>query len=302
MKKSGKSFLFITSIIFVLTFSVVSSQIVFAKKKDDYTRKDLKQGDTFFSISPPSFDLNCHGNEQQTISVKIENPHPQPIEVSLRPVGLSPTGGPDLVTKPISSLPPTDLSRHVVVEAARIILPPKSFKQVSVTLDVPEGLSGTQYLGLTVANTSEEAIAAEFGTGIDRTEEYKVEVGVGMQPAIGITVKCHMEGKLKYAYNLEKLSVKPASGNDLPKIIASIKNTGNAEIEVFPVMILLDSQQKVVGRLKAGSREVLIPIAVKDIEFSSQFKDIPSGKYKAILSMSESKYQLPALEKYITIP
>jgi hypothetical protein len=111
-----------------------------------------------------------------------------------------------------------------------------------------------------------------------------------------------MEGRLKYGYSLVKLSAVPSKGNDLPKIVASIKNTGNAEIEVFPVMILLDSQQKVVSRLKASSREILIPIAVRDIEFTSQFKDIPSGKYKAVLSMSESKYQLPPLEQNIVIP
>lgn len=300
MKKSMHYFLLDLQIAFFVIFCAVASTPVFGK---EYTAKDLeRETDTFFSISPPVFNLECRGGEKKTISVRIENPHPQPIQASLYPVAQLPIGAPDLASKPIASMPPTDLSRHVIVESPVIIIPPKSYKQVSVTFDVPEGLSGTQYVGLTAANTSQQALLEEFGTEFKRESEYEVKVGVGMQPAIGITVKCHMVGKLTYGYSLEKLKVIPAQGNDLPKIIASLKNTGNAEIEVFPVMVLLDSEQKVISRLKAKNREALIPIAVKDIEFSPQFKDIPSGKYKAILSMPDAKYQLPPVEKYIVIP
>lgn len=287
----------------VLLFIVYFSSMAPAFAKKEFTTKDLKSGaESFFSISPPIFNLDCHSGEKKTISVKIENPHPDPIQASLYPIGLVPIGAPDLVNKPISSLPPTDLSRHVVVESPAVIIPPKSYKLISVAIDVPEGLSGTQYVGLTAANTSQEAVFEEFGTAIDRSDENEVKINVGMQPAIGITVKCHMEGKLKYGYSVEKIKVIPAQGNELPKIIASLKNTGNAEIDVFPVMVLLDSQQKVVSRLKAKSREALIPIATKDIEFSPQFKDIPSGKYKAVISMSDTKYQLPPQEKSVVIP
>lgn len=294
-------FLFGLAGVFLIGYCALLSPPAFAKK--EYTEKDLKrETESFFSISPPSFDLSCHGGEKKTISIKIENPHPQPIQASLYPIGLAPTGGSDLVNKPISSLPPTDLSRHIIVESPSVIIPPKSYKQVSVAFDVPEGLSGTQYVGLTAANTSQEAVFAEFGTGIERESEYEIKLDVGMQPAIGITVKCHMEGTLKYSYSLTKLKVVGAQGNELPKIIASIKNTGNAEITLFPIMVLLDSQQRVVSRLKASSRETLIPIAVKDIEFSSKFKDIPSGSYKAVISAADPKYQLPPLEKNVVVP
>lgn len=276
-------------------------------KKDKDKGKDsaskggpAKVNATTFGISPSIFTLDCRPGEKKTLSIKVENPNRNAISVTLYPLAMVPVGAPDLLAKSVSSQPPNDLSRHVIVESPSITLGPNSYKNISATLDVPAGLTGTQYVGITAASTTGNDLLAP-GADMGREDEVKHRVGVGMQPAIGITVKCDIEGTLKPAYSLLKLKAVPATGNQPLSVKASVKNTGNAELEFLPIIILMDASNKVVARLKSENLIRLIPAATREISMAPSFSNVPKGSYKAVLTMNGTRHELPASQQSIVI-
>lgn len=286
--------------VLILVLALNPSPSLARKKAPKSDKKAPKRAGSQFYVSPPMFDLSCEPGQKKTITLRVGNPERYPSDVSLVVEGL--VAGPDgLKRQPLLSLPPNNLARHVVIQSPKITVPPKSYKDVSVTLNVPEGLSGTQYVSLTASNVS-PYILQELEVDVERRDEFESQVGVGMRPAIGIRIKCDIVGTMKYAYSLKTLEVRPARGNQPLKIVATIKNNGNGEMIVRPIMILMDEQRnKPVARLKSEGIVKLMPFGMSQVAFSAPFAQIPSGRYRAVLSIPDPKYNLTPTEKTIVI-
>ncbi len=251
---------------------------------------------TAFGIYPPIMDLDCVAGQKVSTSVKVDNPNALPASFDVVAIGTTATGDENLVSKPIATLPADHLARHVTLEAEKVVIPGKSYKDVAIYLDVPSGLKGTQYAGLVVSNTSPSL--EESGL---RKQEYRVDVGLGVQPAIGIVIKCHIKGTETFKYILKKVEIFPSQGNKPLGARVELKSTGNAEIQFLPTLILLDSSNKVVARLKAERRATIYPGSLKAINFQPVYKEIQPGRYKAVLSSNEPKYNLPPLEQSVQV-
>lgn len=298
------------SVSFLLTFLMVfifGSGIHFSFAKDDNSKdkkaetkksKKTKQGPqgTSITVSPSLFILDCRGGEKQTISLKVENINNNPINISINAIGKIIKGG-TLDEISIASLPPNNLARHIVIESPAIQLPANGQRNVSVTLDVPPGLTGTQYAGLIVANTSE----FDLENVDSRTSEYQTQLGVGLLPASGLTIKCNMVDTLQYSYSLQKLISIPGGANAPSTVKVVLKNTGNAELVFLPIIVLTDSSGKVVARLKGESQTYLVPSATGEIQMAPLFTKIPPGKYKAVLTLAGLKSPLPPVEQTVMI-
>lgn len=286
----------LASLHFILIFSLFCFP---ASAKKEKLKKEKPSGAAFFSASPPSFDLKCQPGEKKTLNVKLTNPGNITRSMSLSPLGFIVAGSPQLTPQPTESLPPNNLVRHLIIESPAVTIPAHSYKDMSVTLSIPEGLTGSQYVGLSAAITTEEALS---GVDIERKEQYQTELGIGITPALTITIKCDMVGTLKPAYSLLHLQVTPARGNQPVGITASVKNTGNSELLFVPLITLMDSSKKLVARLKAKKGSVMLfPASTANVEMAPVFTRIPPGTYNAILTLASSEFQLPPTEKTVTI-
>lgn len=279
----------------VLIMVIIWTHPSLAKKKE--SSSSGKNSASSFGMSPPVFDLECRAGEKKTISTKITNDNRVPINVTIKPVGRVAAGQNHLTEKPVAALPPDNLARNIVVESPVIVVPANSFKSVSVTLDVPPGLTGTQYAGLTATN----ATPADTEDSSDRSNEYEKQIGVGVRSALGISIKCQMVDTLKFSYELQNVTATPSQGNAPATIKVVMKNTGNAELKFFPILVLVDSSSKVVARLKGQRITTVIPLSVGEVEMAPAFSKIPPGQYKAVLTLAGSNSKLPPAEKSVTI-
>jgi hypothetical protein len=262
---------------------------------DDEVKSARKQ--TTFGIYPPVIDLECKAGERVATTVKIDNPNSKAAAFHLDPVGVTAHPSNQFLNKPIASLPTDHLSRHITIEAREIAIPAQSYKNIAVYVDVPASLKGTHYTGLTVVNMSPSVTA----TGLERKAAYEVDVGVGLQPSIGVTIKCHIKGTLKYAYSVKRIEIVPKKGNQPVSAHAELVNTGNAEMSIIPNLILIDKNKKVVARMKTTRGIKLIPGGTKDIEFQPTYRDIPPGSYKAVFSSATPELSLPPIEKTVVL-
>ncbi len=293
-------------LLLILTLAPVAS---FAKKevakkdgKSDETaisESEMKQSrsNTVFGISPPVVDLACTPGQRVSTTVRIENPASIASRFKMEALGLVVDDRSGFSYKPIAGLPADHLSRHLTLEAPEVQIPANSSKNVSIFLDVPVTLTGTQYTGINISNASPGLPSPEE----KKQQEYKVNVGFGLQPAIAMTIKCHITGTEKQAYSLKKIEIIRPKGNQAPSAAAEIKNTGNAEIKLNALLILLDSEKKVVTRMKMERSEFLLPGATMKILFQPSFKDVPNGTYKAIISSVDSDTKLPPLEQTVVV-
>lgn len=272
----------------------LDSSLAVAKKKTDTPPKSGKKvTSTTFGISPPMIELECPPGQRISTTVTIENPGREPANYVLEPVGVVSLGTVGLVNRPVSSLPASHLSRHLTFERSTVTIPGRSRKDVGVFIDVPTSVSGTQYSGLTVSNAS-SSMEVE---GIQRREEYAVDVGVGMQPGIGVTIKCNIVGTLQYGYELTSIKILPPKGNQLVQAEAKLRNTGNGELQLYPMLILLGSGGQVIARFSAAIQVKISPGEIKTVEFKPSYSKVPPGYYKAVLSEANPKYKLKPIEK-----
>lgn len=289
--------LFFCTFLAVLALAIMVQNTAFAKKEKKSSQKPKGGESSTFGISPPSFELMCKSGEKKTLNVKLTNPTNQPENLQLIPSGMILNGSETPMQQGTAALPSNNLGRHIIIESPSFVVPPRSYKNVSVALDIPQGLTGTQYVSIIATNVT----GASLPEGVERPEEYKSNVSIGINPGIAIMIKCNMEGTLKYGYSLKNMRVQPAQGNEPMNLIASIQNTGNAELLFFPVIILMDSANKPVARLKPSANGLLVPGSTKDITFSSVFAKVPPGSYKAILNLASQQTQLSPSEKMISV-
>lgn len=294
MKKYG-----ILVLLLSLIFPVVATE---AKKKGaDKPEKEETGGQTVnsFGLYPSTLELECPAGQRVTTSIKVENPSPQTIVFEMIPTGLVSTVD-GVISKPITSLPTNHLSRHISFEEKAISVPGKSYREFAIYLDVPSDLKGSQYTGFSVSRLTH---ALEEGEeGLQRKAEYETNIGVGLLPGIGVTIKCSIPGTMQYAYQLESITVKKGKGNQLPEISMKIKNMGNGEIPIYGMLLLMDGSKKVVARLKTVKSVTLYPGASDVVELESPIREIPSGKYTGLFSQVAGKLNLSPQTKNVLVP
>ncbi len=307
MKKTKKiTRLFVFTFLFLISFCWSISPSL-AKKSDSgggggYAGSDKEKMEktgkavNVIGVGPPIVDLECTAGEKKTFTIKVDNSNPDPAGVTVLSFGMVTTGAKDIIQKPIASLPPNALVRHTIIETPYLTIPPRSYKEVSITIDVPDGLTGTQYVSLSAASTG-----YSDQHGYVRKSEYEAGVDMGMQPAVGVTVKCNMIGTMKYALSLDKLENHKASGNEPTTLSGVIKNIGNGEVITVPALVLLNSSNQVAGRLKSDSRVTMVPGGIYDVNFKSLFSNVPAGTYKAVFSISDPKYQLTPITREVVV-
>jgi hypothetical protein len=278
------------TILVIILLTLSFSETVLAKKKGAN-----QSGPATFSVSPPSYDLQCTAGEKKTLTVKLANPNPVAGTATLLPVGYIVDGKGQLVMQPIASLSVNSLARHMIIETAVINIPANSFKEVSLTLDIPEGLKGTQYAGFSASSV------LNLPDDVDRPEEYINQVSVGINTGLGVKIKCQMQGTLEYSYKLEKMEFVSAKGNSVPVIVVTVKNIGNVEIEFLPTVILMDASKKAVARLKGEKMVKLVAGATETMEMRSSFTRIPPGTYDAILTLANSVQPFEPSQAKLTV-
>lgn len=250
-----------------------------------------------FGLYPPIVELECPAGQRVTTTIKIDNPGKLPGSYLLEPVGLVTGVGASLTSRPISSLPMNHLSRHLSFESRTILIPAKSFREISINIDIPADLKGSQYTGLTVA--SDPGLHPE---SLERKSEYQTEVGFGMLPGIGVTIKCLITGTLNYAYEVESVQFARGTGNAPASVTMKVKNTGNTEIPIYGMLLLLDSSKKVAGRLKTSRLVSLYPGGIASVDFESPVREIPKGKYQGIFTPVAADLNLPSKTAHVQVP
>lgn len=253
-------------------------------------------GPTTFGVSPPIFELEGSPGQTVTGTIKVDNPLGVPSTYKIVPSGVVISGS-AFATKPLSSLPADHLSRNLTVDSPTLSIPSRSFKTVSFTIKIPPTATGMQYAGVTISRLP----GGKDDAALSRSSEYERHMGLGMEPAIGITIKVAMKGGTSYSYKLDAVKVTPGTGSRPPMAIATIRNTGNGELRINPILMLVDAGGKVGIRLKSASSVTLLPGAKQEVSFESQGRDIPGGSYKAVLSVPDTKYQLAPTELPVTV-
>ncbi len=274
------------------------------KEKDKSAQKDAKEPEfkvekrksSQFGVTP--INQRAVGSAGQLISLKmrIENLSSGPARYSAKPAALTATTG-GLVQKPIMTVPPSHLSRHVTFEPEQpFVLPPKSQKEFNIIIDIPPDVSGTQYVGIEIANSTDP----DFDQS--RKGEYQASMGVGMQPGLLSVIRVDISGTLKYSYKVNKLDVARSEWNRPPVATLSFFNNGNAELSIVPFLIIVDpSSKKVMARFKTSSTVTIRPSEEKAIEFDPATASIPPGRYNAILSFANKDPALPPFEQAVSI-
>jgi len=247
------------------------------------------------SVYPPVIELEANPNEIIKTAIRVTNVNKVPRSFSITPKGtiLTKKG---LEERPFSSLEPNSLSRNITVQERIVTIPPKSFKEIAINIMVTSNLSGTHY---TLVN-----IAPDFSVQSEepnRDDSYKRDVGVNMIPTMDVVIRLNIKGTLQHAHIINKINIIPKEGNRPLSTEAYITNTGNAELDYGLMMILLDKNQKVVSRMKTDGNITIYPGMTGIVPFLPPYRDVPPGKYKAIITAVAEGIRLPPLEKDIEI-
>lgn len=249
---------------------------------------------TAFGVSPPGFDLKGAPGEQISAVMKIENLANRPSRYSLTPMGFV-MSGKNIVEREVGSLPADNIARNVTFESPTVTVPARSSKTVNVFIRIPMVAKGTQYTGVNVSRSAEVAEPTE------RSTEYERHLGMGMSPAIGVKIRVSITGEMNYAYKLGGMKVLPATATQPPSLIATVQNSGNGELKINPVVVLVDSAGKAGMRMKATEPVTLTPGSQMDVKFMYSGPRIPGGSYKAIFTIPDPGYKLAPTETSIVI-
>jgi hypothetical protein len=293
-RKKPKQRLWSLLLMVIITMTVCGmANTADAKKKNKKRKAKSKVESTVFGISPPIINLDCAPGERVATEILVDNPGNDAMSFELMPVGLISLGKKGLASRPVSTLPPDNFARHLTMEKEQVRVPKRSQKKIGIFINVPANAKGTQYTGVAIANTS----SSSDNSGIRREEEYKVEVGLGMQPGIGVTIKCNITGTMQYAYELVSVKIHPRKGNKPISAEVILRNSGNGETRIYPTLVLLNNKKSVIARFQASERVNISPGETKEVKFKPSFKKIPPGSYVAIVTVADPKYKLRPLEK-----
>lgn len=289
------------SLFLIITTLLLATEPAWSKKEPapelGADQKAPQEFEKHFGLYPPIIELECPAGQRVTTTLKVDNPGKLPGAYLLEPVGLVIDVGGSLTSRPIASLPTNHLSRHISFDSKTILVPPKSFREISVNIDVPADLKGSQYTGLTVSVDS--GLHTE---SLERKSEYLTEVGFGMVPGIGVTIKCLIPGTLTYGYEVESVRFVRGIGNEPASVTMKVKNTGNTEVPIYGMLLLMDSSKKVAGRLKTSRLVSLYPGGVASVAFESPVREIPKGKYQGIFTPVAADLNLPSKTTHVQVP
>lgn len=248
---------------------------------------------TSFGISPPLFDLTAKPGETMIQKIKIENPlgRTSTYKITLKGAVAKPAG---VTEVPMSSLPPDHIARNITIDTPAVSVPSKSFKYVTFTMAVPQSAKGTQYARFEISRGSDDKMDHL------RSDEYKREVGLGMQPGIAITLQLTVDGTVSYACKVVGVQAARPSTNRPPEITVKLQNTGNGALSINPLLALVDSAGKAGVRMRSKNSVSISPGAIGEITFTSDGSDIKPGSYKGIMTIG-GKYAIAPIQTNISI-
>lgn len=253
-------------------------------------------GGTNFGVAPPNFSLKGLPGETITANFRIENPLDTTSLYMIQPLGAIPKPNNTTLFIPLSSLQADHIARNLAIETTKVTIPAKSNKTVSFSIKVPETAKGTQYAGISVIRSADSGT-----TDTKRAEEYERKVGLGMQPGITMRIQLAISGTVSYTCSVANIKVTRASANQPPTIVVTLRNSGNGELRINPILTLVDSAEKANIRLRTTSEIAITPGGVADAIFTSADRDIPAGTYKGIISISNPEYKLPPIAVSVTV-
>ncbi len=80
-----------------------------------------------------------------------------------------------------------------------------------------------------------------------------------------------------------------------------MRNTGSAEITTLPLLILMNKQNNFKVRMKSEKVVILIPGVRQSVTFQPVNRDVPPGRYQAILTMASRDAPLQPIERTVVI-
>jgi hypothetical protein len=249
---------------------------------------------TVFGVSPPSLELSGLPGEQISAVLKISNESKKAAQFSIKVLGYVATGK-TIVQRALGSLPASHIARNITFETPTVMVPARSKKDFNIFIKIPEVAKGTQYAGVAITRQVDDALPSE------RSSEYERNVGVGMQPGIGVNIRVNVKGEMNFAYMVDGVKVQPSTATQPPSLVAVIRNTGNGELRVNPVVVLVDSAGKSGIRMRSSETVVLTPGSQKEVKFVHSGTQIPKGNYKAIFTIPDPNYKLAPIETSIVI-
>ncbi|MBI2981213.1 MAG: hypothetical protein HYY44_02755, partial [Deltaproteobacteria bacterium] len=117
-----------TSVLILLSLSLALSLPALGtdenEKKEEQEKVPARESSTF-GIYPPIIDLECPPGQSVSTTIKVDNPNKLTAAFEMLPIGLTATPE-GLDSKPIASLPPDHLGRHLRLESPQIIVPGRS--------------------------------------------------------------------------------------------------------------------------------------------------------------------------------
>ncbi|PIR20799.1 MAG: hypothetical protein COV45_04375 [Deltaproteobacteria bacterium CG11_big_fil_rev_8_21_14_0_20_47_16] len=253
------------------------------------------QGGTAFGVSPPSLKLEVTPGEVATTSLRIENPLKEASTYTLTATGMAiKPSGPTII--PLSSLPADHVARNINFENSTITIPPKSYKNVAITMRLSPNAKGTQFAGI-IINRS----AGSDDLDTKRTKEFESQAGVGMQPGLNVRVEVSAKGTVNYDVAIKSATSSRASKNQPPVVKMVLTNKGNGSMQINPILVLMDSKGKASIRMRTQNQVTLQPGADSIVEFKAQDQDIPAGTYKALLTISDPQYKMAPMQTSVSI-
>lgn len=294
-----KLFVFVVLSLFLhITLFTQTAAHAKREEKEKKVSGQKKSLETSLGITPTFQALECQPGEKKVAVVTVVNANPNPMIVDIGIVGISLTSKGGLANFPLATLPSSNLSHHITVDSPQFDLPKNTKKDVNITINVPMGLTGTQYAAVQVTNWL-SPFEAKKDEPQQRTEEYQKEVGVGLQPSMSSILQCDIIGTLKYGYVLQSVSLNLRGGELNAKAV--YKNTGNAQLRFMPIMTILDMSNRVAGKIRGSNSLTLYPGGTQTAEFQPLYSNLAPGQYKVIVSIPDEKLNLPPQEKLVTL-
>lgn len=182
-----------------------------------------------------------------------------------------------------------------------VMVPAQSFKKVHITVGVDQKLKGTHYAGILVTRTTGSVALKHDDKPPDRSGSYKRVFGVGMQPATVVKLKASVKGTLTHGYKLTGIEAISHGGKRPVSFVARFKNTGNAELNLLPLLVVINQKRKVVARLKTRARVIVSPGSETEAQFGPASRIIPPGSYEAIMTASHRDVTFPPEKRTVVV-
>jgi len=211
--------------------------------------------------------------------LNIENEddfNPLTLDVSVADITESDSGSYEIVE---AGTTPYSVSRWLKTNVNRIVIPPKSLREVEVTLDVPRGVSGGLY-GAVVLTPVTAQINEEGALGVS---EFVFQMASFLEVVIAGTAIRQEAYTAGFDVGLSKdyMFLKGEVGDDALVFSSSVLNEGNVHIVTSGTLQIKTLDNRTVARYPlGGGRGVILPGATVSL-MTVMTRKLPPGDYIA---------------------